>query len=56
MEITYDPNKDVANRDKHGVSMALAANLAWDTAVTWPDERKANNREKALYAKISDAP
>jgi uncharacterized DUF497 family protein len=92
MDITYDPNKDVANRDKHGVSLALAAHLAWDTAVTWPDVRtaygeprqcalallgarvffvvfvdrldgrriislrKANNREKALYAKVSDAP
>ena len=40
MDITYDPNKDVANRDKHGVSMALAAHLAWDTAVTWLDVRK----------------
>ena len=41
MDITYDPNKDVANRDKHGVSLALAAHLAWDTAVTWPDVRTA---------------
>lgn len=39
MEITYDPAKDVANKAKHGVSLALAAELEWDSAMVWPDTR-----------------
>lgn len=90
MHIAFDPAKDAANFEKHGVSLALASDLEWDSAVTWPDARraygeprlcalallgerlyfvafvdrsdgrrvislrKANDREKLHYAKISD--
>lgn len=50
MHITFDPAKDAANLAKHGVSLALAAELEWDTAVVWPDERKTYGeaRQRAL--------
>ena len=40
MEITCDPAKDAANVAKHGVSLALAAELEWESAVVWPDVRR----------------
>jgi len=39
MDILFDPAKDAANCAKHGVSLALASQLEWDTAVVWPDAR-----------------
>jgi len=39
MHVTYDGDKDAANADKHGVSLALAADLEWDSALVWPDVR-----------------
>jgi len=40
MKTTFDPAKDAANIAKHGVSLALAAELEWDSALAWPDERR----------------
>lgn len=40
MHVTYDLAKDAANLAKHGVSLELAAELEWDSAVTWPDLRR----------------
>lgn len=40
MVITFDSIKDAANFAKHGVSLALASDLEWDSAVTWADLRK----------------
>jgi len=39
MRIEFDPAKDVINRAKHGVSMALADELDWDAALVWVDDR-----------------
>jgi len=39
MEFDFDPIKDASNRRKHGVSLADAALLDWETAVIWPDMR-----------------
>jgi uncharacterized protein len=39
VKITFDPAKDVLNRAKHGVSLSLAADLEWDTALLWSDDR-----------------
>lgn len=39
MEITYDPTKDRANQQKHGVSLAEAAQIEWDTALERLDDR-----------------
>ncbi len=50
MEITYDLAKDAANQAKHGVSLALASELEWGTALIWPDERRqySEARQSAL--------
>ncbi len=40
MDIAYDPAKDIANVAKHGVSLALAVELEWESAVMWPDLRR----------------
>lgn len=39
MKIEFDPSKDAANQTKHGISLALAAELDWDAALVWVDER-----------------
>ena len=39
MRIEFDPDKDIANKAKHGVSLALAGELDWDVALVWVDDR-----------------
>ena len=39
MRIEFDPAKDSANQTKHGVSLALAGELDWETALVWPHSR-----------------
>lgn len=39
MRIEFDPAKDITNRAKHGVSLALAGELVWEAALVWIDER-----------------
>jgi hypothetical protein len=39
MEIVFDPEKDVLNLEKHGVSLAFAKKLNWDEALAWVDDR-----------------
>ncbi len=39
MWIEFDPKKDASNVAKHGVSLALAAELDWDAALVWLDDR-----------------
>ena len=39
MRIEFDPDKDAANRTRHGVSLALARELDWDAALVWIDHR-----------------
>lgn len=39
MLIEFDPAKDAANLARHGVSLAMAAELDWDAALVWIDER-----------------
>ncbi len=39
MQIEFDPQKDASNLSKHGVSLALAAELDWDAALVWVDDR-----------------
>ncbi|MFT3906009.1 MAG: BrnT family toxin [Steroidobacteraceae bacterium] len=40
MQIEFDPAKNDANREKHGIELAAAERLEWDTAITWADARK----------------
>ena len=39
MRIEFDSAKDAANLAKHGVSLALAAELDWEAALVWVDDR-----------------
>ena len=39
MRVEFDPAKDVGNSEKHGVSLRLAGELDWDTALVWIDDR-----------------
>jgi hypothetical protein len=39
MQITFDPAKDATNIAKHGVSLADAVVLEWDTLMVGPDAR-----------------
>jgi hypothetical protein len=40
MDITYDTVKDATNTEKHGVSLAAAAEFEWDEALAWSDDRQ----------------
>ena len=40
MQIVFDPNKDAANKEKHGISLADGSDFEWDEAVLWPDVRR----------------
>jgi uncharacterized DUF497 family protein len=40
MRIEFDPGKDVGNHEKHGLSLQLAAELDWESALVWLDERE----------------
>lgn len=39
LQIEFDPTKDASNRQKHGLSLALALELDWDESLVWVDER-----------------
>ena len=39
MEITFDLGKDLANRAKHGMSLADARLLDWDSVISRQDSR-----------------
>jgi uncharacterized DUF497 family protein len=40
VQIDFDPNKDHLNLAKHGLSLALAAELDWEGALVWVDDRE----------------
>jgi uncharacterized protein len=39
VHIEFDPAKNAANQDKHGLSLAMASELDWDHALVWVDDR-----------------
>lgn len=55
MEIEFDADKDAANQAKHGVSLALAASLEWETLLAMEDRRKDYGECRMLgYALMGD--
>ncbi|KWZ38004.1 hypothetical protein WS72_24180 [Burkholderia savannae] len=40
MDITFDPAKNETNIGKHGVSLALAAQLDWSDVLSYVDDRR----------------
>jgi uncharacterized DUF497 family protein len=39
MQIEFDPAKDTANQIKHGLSLRMADELDWESALVWVDDR-----------------
>lgn len=39
MQCDFDPGKDATNLGKHGLSLAAAAELSWEAALVWLDDR-----------------
>jgi uncharacterized DUF497 family protein len=39
IEFDFDPGKDATNLSKHGFSLAAAAQLCWEAALVWIDDR-----------------
>jgi uncharacterized DUF497 family protein len=39
VRIDFDPAKDKLSLASHGLSLAFAAELAWDEALVWVDDR-----------------
>ena len=50
MQLEFDPVKDGTNMAKHGVSLSLASQVDWGTALVWVDSRRdyAEVRQCAL--------
>jgi uncharacterized DUF497 family protein len=55
MKITFDPPKDATNLAKHGVSLAMAESLEWDTLECKPDTRRDYGEPRQIgYAIAGD--
>lgn len=48
MRIEFDPVKDTINQTKHGISLALAAELDWEAALVWVDDRFRYNETRMI--------
>ena len=46
MDIAFDTNKNQTNIEKHGVDLEAAAQIEWDDALIWADERKNYGEER----------
>lgn len=55
MHLTYDPSKDAANLAKHGVSLAEAVGIEWETLRGKPDVRHDYGESRTIgYAILVD--
>lgn len=55
MRITFDTTKDTSNLEKHGVPLALATALEWDTLICKPDTRRDYGEARQIgYAIAGD--
>lgn len=53
MQITFDPEKDRINQQKHGLSLVDAQNLEWSELFFWPDDRFDYGEQRFIgYAPI----
>ena len=48
MQFEFDPAKDQANQEKHGVSLGLAAEVDWDAALVWVDDRVEYGEQRMI--------
>jgi uncharacterized DUF497 family protein len=50
VQIDFDPEKDACNLDKHGVSLARAAVLDWEAALTtWLSLIERTSEESSAF-------
>ena len=55
MEFIFDPGKDATNLGKHGLSLAAAAELSWEAALVWIDDRADYGEVRVVaWAPIGD--
>ena len=55
MKLTFDPKKDASNATKHGVSLAMADRLEWDTLQCKRDARRDYGEHRQIgYALVDD--
>ena len=55
MKLAFDPKKDAANVAKHGVSLAMADDLEWDTLECKQDTRREYGEPRQIgYAVAGD--
>ena len=55
MKLSFDPKKDAANVAKHGVSLAMADDLEWDTLECKQDTRREYGEPRQIgYAVAGD--
>jgi uncharacterized DUF497 family protein len=54
MKLTFDPQKDVANIAKHGVSLVIAEDLEWDTLECKPDTRREYGEPRQIGYVMED--
>jgi len=48
LQIEFDPDKEAVNQAKHGVSLGLAAELDWEAALVWVDDRFEYNELRMI--------
>ena len=48
MHIEFDRAKDAANKTRHGVSLSLAGELDWESALVWVDDRFEYNETRMI--------
>lgn len=54
MRIEFDLAKDQRNHVKHGLSLALAAELDCDAALMWIDDRREVRRYVQVFEEADD--
>jgi len=48
LPLDFDPDKDRRNQVKHGMSLAAANRIEWETTFVWPDTRFDYGEERML--------
>ncbi len=48
MRIEFDPIKDASNQIKHGLSLGMAEELDWESALVWVDDRFEYNEMRMI--------
>jgi uncharacterized DUF497 family protein len=55
VKISFDPAKDAANFQKHGIDLAEAEELDWDAALVKPDSRRDYGEARQIgYAPMAN--